>query len=276
MALRLHDDYSDPGPIPAELMDDPLDELSDGERMIADAFTFATDSEVSVGQAIEMLADAEPERWRIVDDDGAEWALRKLAAAQVELDALRARATAWQERIEAWFSQAAREPAETAEFFTAHVEWYARQQRAEHDRKSFALPSGRVSSRSTAPCAAVGDEAAVLDWVSQSDDRAAVAPPQPRKVYVSELRKRTTVVEVIDRARLVLSDGEIIEWEREPLDSCPKVGDGWPTPETAEALVAQVEVIESHLAVVDESGAPVPGVVVQPEHVSVTVQAVTS
>lgn len=300
MAMRIEDwreaQGFDPGPIPPELMDDQLDDRSDAERMIEAAFAFATDSEVSVGQAVEMLADAEPDGWRIVDDDGAEWALRHIAAANGELEALRRRADSWRERIEAWFVQAAREPAQTAEFFTAHVEWYARQQR-ELDRKSFALPSGRVTTRSTAACADVADEEALIGWVdADAESRLLVAPPQPRKVYVSELRKRTSVVEVVDRARLVLSDGEIIEWARYEWvmgcehdgtlatpdfaegwhlshGTCPSVGDGWPSPDEAEALVGQVEVVESHWQVVDEHGTPVPGVVVRPEHITVTVAA---
>lgn len=286
MALA-HDAWHDAGPIPPELMDEP-EGASEALAAIEAAFGLAESAEVSLAQAVVMIADAEPQGWRVRSDEDAEWAGRHLAEATAELEALRERAARWQERIEAWFVQAAREPAKAAEFWTAHLDWFAREQR-EAGRKSVKLPSVKLSTRSTAACAEVADEEALVAWALATwDEGGTVAPPQPRKAYVGELRKLTRVVEVIDRARLVLAGGEVIQWVRwqgeEPppdLDPgcvagerCPSVGDGWPSPEDAEDLVGQVEVLASHAEVHDAYGAAVPGVTVRPEHISVTVEPV--
>jgi hypothetical protein len=272
MALHESDQWYGEPPLPPELMDEPI-EQSAAERALSEAFQFSDEAEVDISAAVEMIADGDEHGWRIVDDDGAEWALRKIAGAERELAELQRRADAWAAKIAAWFQQAAREPARTAEFFTAHVEWFARQQR-ELGRKSVVLPSGKVATRTTAACADVGDEAALIGWVEADGNRTPIAPPQPRKVLVRALRDQTSVVEVIDRARLVLASGELIEWEPHVEgERCPKQGDGWPTPETATDLVAMVQVIESHPVIVDKHGEPVPGAVVRPEHVTVTVSA---
>jgi hypothetical protein len=294
MALAHENWGGDPGPIPPELMDEPVEQDA-AVAAIEAAFGFADTSEVPLHQAIEMLADAEPESWRITSDDEAEWAGRHLATATAELEALRARAHAWQERIQHWFEQAAREPARAAEFFGSHLEWYGRRVRAESERKSVALPSVKITTRSSPAAAEVADEPAVAEWaLGIWDEGGSIAPPQPRKVYVGELRKLTKVVEVIDWARLVLASAEVVEWVRSgcqfgtpggglegaALDAvvgevCPQVGDGWPNPEEATDLVAVVEALATHLEVhtlADDQ--LVPGVIVRPESVSVTVSPV--
>ncbi len=117
--------FDDPGPIPPELMDEPM---SEAQRAIEAAFAVAETADLTIIEAIELLADepaegdGEPVRWRVENDDDAEWAMRHHATALAELEALRARAQRWQEKIQVWFEQAGREPARTAEFFGAHLE----------------------------------------------------------------------------------------------------------------------------------------------------------
>lgn len=185
MALPHYEEWPDAGPIPPELIDDePHGEV---ERLTADAFDFAEQSEVELVEAVEMLADAEPDRWRIRTDDDAEWALRHLAEARAELERLRQQSLRWQERIEAWFRQAAREPARRAEFFQAHAEWYGRRCRAE-GRKSVKLPSGTIATRSTPAAAVIADPVALVEWAREALPEAVRVRED---VLVSTLRKLT-------------------------------------------------------------------------------------
>lgn len=277
-----YDDDLDPGLLPPHLME-PLSPMSDAERAIEEAFNHADVFDVPVADAILQLAEpveGEEPRWLVEDDDAAEWAMAHLAKATAELDALRARAHRWQAKIQAWFDQAAREPARTAEFMTAHLEWYGRRQRADEDRKSVALPSGKIGTRSSAAAVEIADKAAVVEWAKEFDIPGVVR----EEPQLSALQTATVIVEVIDQARLVLASGEVVVWEdgervgwRDPSwpVRCPGPGDGWPTPAEATDLVAQVEVMASHPEVrrADLPGlAAVPGTRVRPERVTVTVK----
>lgn len=207
--MALQDDHAwlDAGPIPPDL-DAPEGAPPDPLAVIEEAFRFAEDSEVSLIESVEMLADVEPERWRINDDESAEWAFRHLAEAEANLEALRLRADAWAEKIQRWFEQAAREPARSAEFWTAHLEWYARRLRSEAGRKSVKLPSGALSTRTVAAAAEIADEEALIAWASEN------CPELIRireDVQVSTLREHVALEEpgVVWR-RVDLETGEVI------------------------------------------------------------------
>ena len=155
--MSMHDELGDwEGPLPAELLDVP-EGYDEGE--IDATFATAEGENIPVVEAIES-----DDRWRVRTDDDAEWALRRIAAANADLEALHEKAKRWTEQITGWFEQAAREPARTAEFFTAQVERYAMAERREHDRKSVRLPSGRFSTRQSAEALEILDDDKVLAW----------------------------------------------------------------------------------------------------------------
>jgi hypothetical protein len=281
-------------PLPPELAAEQPP-IPDGEldQLLEVAVADARDAGIDPAAAIDLLADSEgAPRWRITDLGGAEWAMRHVAAADLALAQLQAQRQAWAERIDQWFQQAAGKEQARRAFFAGHLERYAIEQREATGgkAKSLAVPSGVVRTTEHKPKAVVADEAAVADWaVTYLNAVVAdvVAPPQPRKVYVQPLREHTTVVEVVDRARLVLASGELVEWCADswvPRDDdptnlvrgagrCPIPGDGWPTPAEATDLVAQVDVQWAHLEVHGPDGLPVPGARVEPGHVSAKVTA---
>ena len=155
--MSMHDELGDwEGPLPAELLDVP-EGYDEGE--IDATFATAEGENIPVVEAIES-----DDRWRVRTDDDAEWALRRIAAANADLEALHEKAKRWTEQITGWFEQAAREPARTAEFFTAQVERYAMAERREHDRKSVRLPSGKFSTRQSAEALEILDDDKVLAW----------------------------------------------------------------------------------------------------------------
>lgn len=158
---------NDPGPIPPDLMDPPSD-APDPIVAVDEAFDTADDGGVALKVAIHLLAESEPERWRVRTDDDAEWALRHLAESEAELDALRQRAHQWQEKIQAWFEHAAKRTARSSEFWTEHLAWYSRNQRAETGRKSIVLPSGEVSTRLVNDAVEIIDSDALLRWATEN------------------------------------------------------------------------------------------------------------
>lgn len=238
--------------------------------------------------------DAMPERarrWEISGDGTAEWAMAHVVGAEVELARLQEQADAWRERIGEWFEHRARPLQATAAFFTDHLERYALMLRDEDPKaKTLVLPSGAVKTREHKPAVIVADEAQVVGWADATlgDDAATVAPVI-RKVYVNPLREHVQIVEVIDHARLTLSTGELVDWlnvlrpdsgdDLHPIPgnpiveggTCPGLGDGWPTPDDATALVARVEVLASHDEVRGPNGLPVPGVEIEPGRVTAKV-----
>lgn len=278
-------DYADEVATAAEC--DLLDVMGD---LVATALT-------EDGQGWPLRAPQQAKAWRIHDDGAAEWAMAHVARADDELARLKAQAAEWTieaedrlARIRQWFDHRAARHLATRLFMEAHLRRYALERRAEDPKhaKTLVLPSGAVRTVEQKPKAAVADEATVIAWAVRAldgPDREDVAPAQPRKLYVQRLRDHTEVVEVIDRAQLLLADGNLVLWERDGAaltewawegdrgsgPACPGGGDGWPSPEEATALVARVEVLASHLEVQGPDGLPVPGTHVQPGSITTTV-----
>lgn len=294
MAQPMHD----PGPMPPELAIDiaPLsDEVLD--RLDA-AFGEAADDGIAPEQWESLYSGADPftdphapaaahlvpdeaRGWRISDIGAAEWAMRHVASIDTELAELQAQAAEWRERIDAWFSYKAGTLERRRGFFAVHLQLYALERRdADPKAKTLTLPAGVVRTTEHKPAVAVEDESAVIGWAKRQGREVLtdVAPPIPRKVHVRPLRDHCHVAEVIDHAKLILSSGEIVEWFRDqhfegspPAPLCPQVGDGWPSPEEAESLVGQVEILDSHLEAQGPDGQPVPGTRIEPRSVSAKV-----
>ena len=199
--MSMHDELGDwEGPLPAELLDVP-EGYDEGE--IDATFATAEGENILVVEAIES-----DDRWRVRTDDDAEWALRRIAAANADLEALHEKAKRWTEQITGWFEQAAREPARTAEFFTAQVERYAMAERREHNRKSVRLPSGKFSTRSVPGALEIVDEAEVLEWAK------AVMPDAVRvreDVQVSMLRHLVGPIAEVDGKWVATDTGEVLD-----------------------------------------------------------------
>lgn len=285
---------TDPGPMPPELaievaplsdavlerLDQAFGEAEDdgiGPEQWEKLYTGADPFQDETAPAAAHLVPAEARGWRIDGTGSAEWAMRHVAAIDTELATLTEQRDEWRDRIDAWFSHRAGTLERRRGFFATHLQLYALERReADPKAKTLTLPAGVVRTIEHKPSVAVEDEPAVIQWAKRQGREVLtdVAPPIPRKVHVRPLRDHCSIVEVVDLARLVLSTGEIIEWVREPAGDaalCPGVGDGWPTPDEAEALVGQVEIMESHLEVHGPDGQPVPGARIEPGSVSAKV-----
>ena len=161
------------------------------------------------------------QRWRVEDDDAAEWALRKMAVANEELRRLREQADAWADRIQAWFDQAARTHARTVEVMETKLADYGLRVREAGGPATISLPAGVIKTSERKPAVEVEDDERLAGFLAErlvdcdkDDDwfraweaafpEAAVGnEPDPlvkvaHKVYVGPLRKLVRVGEAED------------------------------------------------------------------------------
>jgi hypothetical protein len=285
-------------PIPAELAmdappltDDDLDAyfgyLAEHEDSDAELDHVAEQPEAYRADIVEALP---AHRFRIVDDGQAEWAMRKLAAAEAELEELRLRAEDWKERIQAWFDQAARRPQRSAAFFTGHLESYAVARREATGAATVTLPSGVVRTSGRKPAAEVADAREVASLL----DRAAVGAESVAwkkaldavesenlwrwepKVSIGELRRLVHVEErkVGTTMSLDFACGHerIYDFSGEPED-VPDPGETMTCVECGgeQRIIAVGTGNRMALVVVGPDGQPVPGMTVKPAAVNVSV-----
>lgn len=101
-------------------------------------------------------------------DQGATWALRKLATLRKQRAANNAIAEEEANRIAAWLA-AVNEPVnKQIAFVEGALSSYAVHERDAHDRKTIVLPYGKIATRPVADAWAVTDEAAFVAWALES------------------------------------------------------------------------------------------------------------
>lgn len=171
-------------PIPAELTDGPewaSEELD--EALLAGA----------------ALPD-EAEKWVILDDGQAEWAMRKVAALMARGGEVKARAGDWRARIDEWERAEMARVQRPAGFFLEHLERYGLAVRAVNPRQAtIPLPSGDIATRAPkGPTVAVSDEEALLAWLGEQlpTDLYAEVVKVTVAAQILPLRKLVTAVEV--------------------------------------------------------------------------------
>lgn len=124
--------------------------------------------------------------WRIENDHVATWALRKLAAAEVEQARISELADAQIERIIDWRTKELRKPKRDEEFFRGHLSAYWRREMAALlepliekgmtpeeaweavRKKSRSLPTGKLVARRTPAGVEVVDEEAFVRWAQEN------------------------------------------------------------------------------------------------------------
>jgi Bacteriophage Mu Gam like protein len=170
-----------PEHLPAALAgrDVPVDEVND----LIDLF---------VGDDLDVIPDVAA-RWYPGDDDAAEWCGRRYSAAVRDVETLRAQAADWHRRIDDWAIEALRRPEIEADYFEGLLARYAEDQRAAIDRKTVALPSVKVATRSARERFVIDDEEALLAWVDDhlADDDLDAVVRTTRKVRPGALGEYT-------------------------------------------------------------------------------------
>lgn len=102
--------------------------------------------------------------WQVQDEAGAEWAIRKIAAAQLRIDNVRKLAESERARLAHWEATATQPDQTTIDALTEKLTaWHARILEADAERKTIKLPHGTLSARKQ-PQAWEWDEATYIDW----------------------------------------------------------------------------------------------------------------
>lgn len=262
--MALHD----PLPLPPELAaEHPPITDPDLETLLDAIVELADEQGCGVpAAAAELAADTErgyrAARWAPSDDSGAEWAMRHLVAANIDLGQLEAQAAEWAERIQAWFQHRARPLQAKVALFDGLLCGYALDVRTSTAGKvkSVTLPSGLVRTTSTPALAVVADPDVLLAWAHRlppAEQAELVKVVHIEEVQVSKLRQATVVVEVVDAWQATLTCGCVTEVRNMPL---LEAGTGMVCPECGqEALVGRLAVVAAHREVHDTSGRVVPG-----------------
>lgn len=118
-------------------------------------------------EAPEDLDDTENQRFRIQDDNQADWALRKIARARQDLKEAEEMAAMEIEKINRWLDGQRDESLRTELFFTVLLqEYYEPRFMTNPDKKTYKLPSGKVQRRTQQP-QFDRDNEALLAWLKQ-------------------------------------------------------------------------------------------------------------
>ena len=226
------------------------------------------------GRAVEMIDERTEivHRWSITQDNEAEWAMRKLAEAEAEIAAVEAQAVEWKAQVDDWLATVRRRPEGTARFMRERLEAYALRERAEADRATVPLPSGKVATRESKAKASICDPPDLLAWLADHP-KADIAAP--RKPLISEVRKIVEVVELPAIIDVGLACGCVlagVELEGGPPADPPDEGDLDQCPEHGEQAIVDVRVVFAEWWPVEPgTKIPVPGLEIEPPSYTVTV-----
>lgn len=199
--------------------------------------------------------DMQRKPWRIDTLGQADWAMRRLAEA-------RDFAQRYEDEVALW-TAALKKIGRVGSWFEDRLKEWAVAERTK-DRKTFAVAHGTVATRESKPRIVVEDEKAAVEWALTY---APAAVKVERSLLVSQLGDAATIGRVAigwtatnkatgETQRIPATGGHVTT----SLDVVrQRMGDDW-----------QVD-IDTHPAVVDKEGRPVPGLVVAEGRVTATV-----
>lgn len=154
-------------------------------------------------EAPEDLADTENQRFRIQDDNQADWALRKIARARQDMKEAEETAAMEIEKINRWLDGQRDESLRTELFFTVLLqEYYEPRFMTNPDKKTYKLPSGKVQRRTQQP-QFDRDNEALLAWLKQREMTDYIEVKESPKW--GELKQQVQVV----GEHVVIKDGPL-------------------------------------------------------------------
>src|SRR5690606_20548802 len=154
-------------------------------------------------EAPEDLDDTENQRFRIQDDNQADWALRKIARARQDMKEAEETAAMEIEKINRWLDGQRDESLRTELFFTVLLqEYYEPRFMTNPDKKTYKLPSGKVQRRTQQPLFDRDNEA-LLAWLKQREMTDYIEVKESPKW--GELKQQVQVV----GEHVVIKDGPL-------------------------------------------------------------------
>ena len=163
-------------------------------------------SEISINDYEIDEQDESKESFRIVDDSGAVWAMRKLSEVNTTIETNKKIAESERDRIDSWLEKVNAKRALSANYFIGILEDYGRRQRAEEGRKSIKLPHGVVTSRISSAKIKVEDVELFLKWAETNSLEDLIRVK--KEPAVSNFK---TVLEISGDKVIHTPTGEIVE-----------------------------------------------------------------
>lgn len=251
-SMRDHDKEPDPESmgkvlhLPPPSLPQSLPSMIDQEPDVADRLaeyvevTEGPAEMLGVGLAVQLR---ESGSFSIDRRDLAEWAMAKVADAKIRLDEdqrlyeqFREKIIAWQDQVDAWYEQVTRPHRATIAFLGNHLEDYGRRWRTTSGKvASLPLPSGVIRTKTNRAKAVISDMDALVAWAKEHEP-TLIHVKHEESVLVSEVRDYVEVMVDVEQN----AEGAMV---------------------TGSVVVHRI------------SKEPVPGLIVQAEHVDVTVVA---
>lgn len=144
------------------------------------------------------------EAFRIEDDSMATWAMRKLATIRAKQKENQFITESELQRILDW-AESVNKPLDTsASYFENLLADYGRRQRVEADRKSIALPHGKIATRAGTDKWHINAEA-LLPWLRENFPELIKVKEEPSLSALKE-----AFAERINDGRIVTEEGEVL------------------------------------------------------------------
>ncbi len=140
-------------------------------------------------------------RWSVTDVPSAEWALRKLAEAEIRLDETADHYKQFRAQLDAWYARTAAPHLTAIGLFTDHLEDYGRRWIATQKKsapKSLPLPSGIVKTSTRTAKAVIADPDVLLAWAKEHEP-TLVHTETKEWVLISEVRDYVDCIVDIDK-----------------------------------------------------------------------------
>lgn len=217
----------DPTLLPADLADPPMTDL-ELDQFFEAWVGLADEAALDLPAALEYLVEGtDPtvnrrvSRWRVEDDATAEWAGRKLAAAQQHYAEQNALRDEWVRKIDMWLASETAHDKREREFFTFHLEDYAIRRRAAGGGATLNLPSVTLRASNNQPAAKVADEPVLADYIeSKLDEPAWERAIGAAGVLAETVVKRTPKVYVAPFRALVRLEPRTVGYEEHATLAC--------------------------------------------------------
>lgn len=147
-------------------------------------------------------APAEPDRWQLTDDNGAEWCLKKISEKQMEIVEREQFVRQQIQQLNDWLNKETKPLKDEQEHLESLLRGYAEKILKNKEKHSISLPSGRFGFRKQPP-KIEKDDAALLDYCDHyQTDFIKVK----KSVDWAGLKKSCT----LDGNHYVTRDGEVL------------------------------------------------------------------
>lgn len=162
----------------------------------------------SLDEFLDEQQQPEQDGFRIDTKEKADWALRKIARYNSNIEEAKALAQQRIDQINAWLSKEVEENSRQVSFFEAMLQPFAESQIKPTDKKKIlALPSGTLGFRAQQTKITPNDGDVLVNWAEVS---AADFVEKKPVVKWGELKKTLQIKKVDDQLVALTADGEIV------------------------------------------------------------------